>query len=304
MNDYKLEKWGDILEQKYWDKFVKKDFLSYELFWQKYVVPLTNRPRSVHIKTEEELKKIGKKGHDVYMAQLHYTILIHLVRAYDIIHSSQNLNRDKLIEGMVRLCAATDVADEFLERFTNPKKYKAWCVKNGYKARKSWRDKNQNNNLEEIRYFRNYLLHCPSLPNINPDKFPKIGKEDKYYDWRTITSRIIVSKETLKDFTNPLDILKDAWDIVLTYLENSWQTVICSNLPKIDFEDIIDKDSVPISGTKYYSTISEIKGASDVFTEEEVNPEITIEHNIKEKDKDKKNKLYGPKSKSRDIKKI
>ncbi len=43
------------------------------------------------------------------------------------------------------------------------------------------------------------------------------------------------------------------------------------------------------------------KGASDVFTEEEANPEFITEYDIQE---NKKNKLHCPKSKSRNIEKI
>ena len=114
MNEYFLNKDGDPLEKEYWSKFIKKDFPSYEKYWQIFIVPLTRRPHGKHFKNIEELKKINKNEYDVYLAQLHYTIFKHLVRAYEVVNSSKRLNYDSLVEGLVRICGALDVADDKL----------------------------------------------------------------------------------------------------------------------------------------------------------------------------------------------
>ena len=90
MNEYFLNKDGDSLERKYWEKFIKKEFPSYEKYWQKYIVPLTNRPHDVHFKTKEELEKINKGENDIFLAQLHYTVLKHLTRVFDILEHNRN----------------------------------------------------------------------------------------------------------------------------------------------------------------------------------------------------------------------
>jgi hypothetical protein len=59
--------------------FVKPEFPSYERFWQKHCVPLTNRPVDIQLKSNAELTALVKKDEDVAIAQLHYTVLRHLL---------------------------------------------------------------------------------------------------------------------------------------------------------------------------------------------------------------------------------
>lgn len=192
MSKYFLIKDGDVLEQKYWNKFVEKDFPSYEKYWQIYIVPLTNRPYNKRFKTDEELKKIIKNDHDIYLAQLHYTILKHLGRVYDLINSTEQLNYDNLVEGLTRICGALDVADEFLERNCNPEQYRAWDIPKSIKARLERRKKeNPNKNISD---YRNYFIHCPLLPSFNGLYYPKIGYESKYYKWISLIELKIKKK--------------------------------------------------------------------------------------------------------------
>lgn len=227
MEEYYLLKDGDYYEKKYWGRFIKQKFPSYEKFWQKYIVPITNRPKNIHIKTDIELKKIGKSKYDVQIAQLHYTVLRHLIRANKILDSlefGQYLTLDKFVEFIIRICAATDVADELLERFTNKNDYKVWDEEDGKNARFSWRNRNKDN-LKNIREYRNYLLHCPLLPTI-PDKYPKIDLQGKYCDWRTITHLKEIPEEIEKDFDSFNLIAGIIWLRVLYYLEDNWKRVL------------------------------------------------------------------------------
>lgn len=84
MEKNSLHKYGDYYQQKYWDRFIKQDFPSYGKFWHKYIAPISNRPNNIYIKTDEELKEMGKNENDVQIAQLQYTVLRHLIRAYKI----------------------------------------------------------------------------------------------------------------------------------------------------------------------------------------------------------------------------
>lgn len=125
---YRLIKDGDYYEQKYWNLFIERQFLSYEDFWIKNIVPLTNRPLEIHFKTDGELLQIGKTANDICIAQLHYSILRHLVRVFDILRENY-INIDSLTEGFVRLCGALDVSFELLERFEKPLFYNPWLEK-------------------------------------------------------------------------------------------------------------------------------------------------------------------------------
>lgn len=297
MNDYKLYKAGDILEKKYWDKFIEKDFPSYERYWQVHITPLTNRPHNVHFKNKEELKKINKGENDVYLAQLHYTILKHLVRVFDILEPLEIFQYDKYFEGITRICSALDVADEFLERNFNPEKYKPWNIYSGEAARKKWKDSNKNKN---IRHYRNYLMHCPLLPSFHGILYPKIEHQDKYYKWISLSN----PKEDNKiDFDTTFNILKNIWNKVLKYLEENWKKLLkqndlvnsSSNLLNIDVADSTSGVEL-INDFKSY----QVKGASDIFTEEEYklkdkiiyveNEEITYKKSNKKYSKKRKEK--------------
>lgn len=166
MVDYTLLVDGDSFEQKYWSLFIESRFSNYEIFWNRFIIPLTNRPKDIHFKTDIELNKIGKTHQDICIAQLNYSVLRHLIRVYDLVKLLENNNpialsttsmptsgasvallgssvfstlrltksdtlrqqhvEDILTEGMVRICGAQDVAFELLERFRDKKKYEPW----------------------------------------------------------------------------------------------------------------------------------------------------------------------------------
>ena len=84
MSDYTLAQHGDPFERHYESLFISRAFPSYERFWQRFVVPLTNRPIDIRFKTPEDLNAIGKGDREICIAQLHYSILRHLGRVFDL----------------------------------------------------------------------------------------------------------------------------------------------------------------------------------------------------------------------------
>ena len=112
---------GDPNEQRYWEHFVGRRFPNYERFWQASVIDVTRRGierRDGRTRSDEELEAVGKTHEDVAVAQLHYTVLIHLGRSHDL--RLELLDRWTFFEVLVRLTGASDCADELLERVTNP----------------------------------------------------------------------------------------------------------------------------------------------------------------------------------------
>ena len=84
-----LAKDGDSIEQNYWPLFITDRFPSYETFWREHVEPLTRRDEGaqyVGFRTAEALAAIGTTDEDVAVAQLHYSVLRHVGRAYDLLH--------------------------------------------------------------------------------------------------------------------------------------------------------------------------------------------------------------------------
>lgn len=230
--NYRLAIDGDDFEQHCWNLFVKDQFPSYESFWLKSVVPLTNRPNNIHFKTNVELVAISKSESDLCVAQLNYSILRHLMRCFKTLKiletpSGVDQQLDLLQEGMARLVGAQDNAFELLERVKNPSKYKAFKDNSG--AREKWK-KNNNEPLQHIRKYRNSLLHGRLLPGIMDGVrlcLPSIGKESLYLDWRIITdlSNNPSREKAKEDFFSVLNILESAWKETIVYLENHWKSL-------------------------------------------------------------------------------
>jgi hypothetical protein len=136
LRTYTLEKDGDPVERKYWNLFLRAEFPSYETVWADFVVPVTGRPDHGGFKSDEVLAEIGLGPGDMCNAQLHYTTFTHLARVFDL-KEAGFVEADSFIEALVRLAAATDAADELLQRATNPGLYPAW--QEGPAARNEWR---------------------------------------------------------------------------------------------------------------------------------------------------------------------
>ena len=102
---YRLKIDGDALEKEAWDSIIHQYFPYYELFWQKFVVPRTNRPHN--IRTKEDTPERER-----YIIMLHYSILTNFLDIYQNLPYAYNRGA---FEGMyVRLSSVTDVCEEFL----------------------------------------------------------------------------------------------------------------------------------------------------------------------------------------------
>jgi len=238
--EYTLLKDGDGFEQLYWKEFIENTFPTYEKYWARRIVPLTNRPLNIHFKSSLEIGKLGFSPEDICLAQLHYTILRHLVRSYNILkylekHDQSIFDIDYLSEGLFHVTASQDVAFEFLQRLKTPNQYDPWAPTKkmsntnqdaSKEARQKWQ-KDNNRPLQEIRDYRNHLTHGRMSPSIlNPNKIfvPKIENENDYLDWRLITDW---NQNTAKqaDFDSLDNVLRCAWNDTINYFENQWQKI-------------------------------------------------------------------------------
>lgn len=223
---------GDDFERHCWDLFIQSQFPSYESFWLKFVVPLTNRPNNVHFKSDSELTVINKSKADLCIAQLNYSVLRHLMRSFETLRALENsVGLDQqlnlLSEGMARLVGAQDNAFELLERSKNPTSYQPFLEKDGKKAREAWQN-NQSQPLQNLRDYRNSLIHGRLLPGIidgNRLCLPEIGKVEKYLDWRIITDPANNPGLDKDQFISVLRILESAWNETVDYLEKNWKTL-------------------------------------------------------------------------------
>ena len=228
MNTFTLANHGDNYERCYYHLFIATEFPSYEAFWQRFVVPLTNRPVDIHFKTAQQLNAIGKGDHEICIAQLHYSVLRHLARAY-VLKEQPHIDLDELTEGMVRLTGAQDIAFELLERHQNPGQYDPWLatgaggIAGGREARKAWQS-NHSYPLQDIRNYRNHLVHGRLLPGIvgNVWQVPRIGLEQGYFDWRNITHNPNLQSLIGTDLVSTSQILREAWNNTIQHLETEW----------------------------------------------------------------------------------
>lgn len=233
---YTLQRNGDSYEQQF-SSFVETRFPSYQIFWQRFVVPLSNRPENPQLKTDEELAKINKGSHDLCIAQLHYSVLRHLIRAINLRTQLDEEGREKfgideLVLSFSAIVGAQDVAFELLERFRKPTVYGAWLGKRqekkgmpgGKEAQTEWK-KTEIDELKGIREYRNNLIHGRTPPGFN-NNYPRIGKESNYSDWRKVTA---AKSLPAADFDSATNIHDSAFNETVNYFEQKWKTELLRN---------------------------------------------------------------------------
>ena len=195
---YTLPDDGDEFERSYYGLFLHYEFPAYEQFWNAFVTPLTNRPNDIQGKTDAELAAIGRSPEDICISQLHYSVFRHLVRAYDILVAPP-VSENGLYTGISALVGAQDTAFEVLEQFRHHGQYDPWLDKRrvkggpigGQEAQQAW-ETHDNYPLQDIRDYRNNLMHGRTMPGIfvnGSPRVPGIGQELQYLDWRRMRYR-------------------------------------------------------------------------------------------------------------------
>lgn len=237
---YHIQNDGDRIEKICWNKFLIKHFPNYNEFWARKIVPLTNRPDNINFRTREQIKNLGFNDEDICIAQLHYSILRHLDRAFDLYFDLKTLNHNdnsiyEFQECLFHICSAQDLAFEFLERNNKRGIYHPWArtkrdIENdclgSEEAKKVWQ-KNNIHGLDEIRFYRNRVTHGNLLPSINGTNYfllPKIGLENKYLDWRNITYGL--TKTEFEEYVLLDWILEEALFKTFNFLNIEWEKLL------------------------------------------------------------------------------
>ncbi len=224
---------GDDYEKLAWGQFLQTEFPSYELFWLKHVVPLTNRPKDIHSKDDTALAAIGKNAEDLAIAQLHYTVLRHLIGAQKLRQTGE-IDDFGLFVGLSCLCAAQDVAFELLQRYTKRGNYDPWLERSpagkrknrrlaGQDAQNDWQNTNKPP-LTVIRDYRNKLMHGripPATRDAGGLRLPGMNVVRNYCDWRLVTDPINPPPPGDFEYTNV--IFRQAWQQTVAYFESMWQ---------------------------------------------------------------------------------
>ena len=224
---FSIESDGDDWEKRYWEAFASERFRSYEDFWLAHVVPLTNRRATdrlsgdlrIRLRTDAELAADGRGNEDVAIAQLHYTLLLHVGRVWELLDQAGAFTSDGagwtaffdqnyFFESFTRLSGASDVADELLERrrTRGSGTYAAWDERAGRRARETWR------NVEGD----------PLSDNGERLMYPKLDRVDDHLDWRRAFDPANVDA-ILPEFERAEVIVRQEWERVLDYAEASWR---------------------------------------------------------------------------------
>lgn len=232
---------GDGFERAWWSKCARTRFPGYEVFWARRVVPLTGRdarPPHIRFKTREELATHGYTDEDVTIAQLHYTLLMHLGVVFELLDAAdafriraplpgRRFGGEDFFHAFARLSGASDVADELLGRNADRERWEPWNEDAGAAARRSWRDRNPDDPLRPIRDYRNRLVHGRVVPGFRLLHahgaavvfYPGLERVDAYVDWRVA----FVYDQPPPDFEEAAMIVLDAWESVVEYVEDAWR---------------------------------------------------------------------------------
>ena len=235
---------GDDVERKGYKLFLEFQFPSYEVFWQKFIIPLTNRPIDIHTKPDVELQKlfVGENIEKIHertiILQLHYSVFRMLFKAHEIMKiASKDL--DAVESFFSNMYSALDISAELFARYEKIKNNipitidpfdSRTSVKNSYSLRKGWQNKfPYPQEIEDIRNYRNLMLHGQMFGSMATAAacfliLPKPSTIEKYLDWRSVGASFHSPQvNNLNDFQHTINIVKPAFDTVIKFLEEEWK---------------------------------------------------------------------------------
>ncbi len=269
---FTIEADGDEPEKGWWAHWMRDHFPSYERFWVERIVPLTYRVtdrQNIRFQRDEELSEAGYTPEDVAVAQLHYTLAVHLARVFELLDdarafetrsymANRPFSRDAFFESFARLSGASDVSDELLARRATPGEFDPRYERDGDRARRAWRDENPDP-LRPVRWYRNRLVHGRVVPEIyvkaqDSEKrelgdlllYPRLEEVDTYLDWRVAFDVAQTDEATLlADFDEAALVVLDAWERIVGHVEEAWQRNLVGATDGQEVEPSDDPAPVP-----------------------------------------------------------
>jgi len=234
---WKIADDGDDVEKHAWSVFLETELPSYETFWAREIVPLTNRPDNIYLKTDDEIAKLPHPPSNipeaVCITQLHHSVMRHLLFVFEIRQRGMS-GFDDFTNGIIRVVSAQDVAFELLGRRMRPGAFDVYDPHQCRKARREWTTAVKNNPalvqfdcraLDQIQNYRHRLVHgrIPSWWKLggSAPRVPSLEAVDKYLDWRRAND----PKTTLgnPDFESASEVLDEARAETVAYLEKAWK---------------------------------------------------------------------------------
>lgn len=236
---------GDMYEREAYPLFIKSQFSSYETFWQKFIVELTNRVENINdinltidskLQVRFPTENIEKIHERMTISQLHYSAFRMLLKAHKQIPQTAK-DLDSLENCFSHLYSALDISAELFARYERFKNNRPitddpfnpqTSVKNSMALRRDWQRNKYPypSDIEEIRGYRNMMLHgqmfaCSATPGAGFLSLPNVGKIENYIDWRTVFESYKTGQT--QDFKHSKHIAEEAFNAVINFLEQEWK---------------------------------------------------------------------------------
>lgn len=233
---YKLENDGDPLEQKSWYLFIKDKFPNYEKFWQRYVVPKTNRPEDIFLKAE-----YSNNENVVFITQIHYSIIQHFFSIYKTCD-------EKILDFLTfeylypKLTTIFDLTEDLLFRFIielNIINIHSFVDNNGNlisRKEEILKSNIDSENIKEIytliksiKKYRNIIIHSWNVFYLFDATYkllyvPKKEKLNNLRNWTEISNKLRNNDEEFKNsfFINARQLLLKDTDDLIRLLNLIW----------------------------------------------------------------------------------
>jgi len=230
LEQFSLKIHGDGTEQNSFE-LIQADFPAYEVFWRRYVVPLTNRispdveitnPNWIRLRSEVN-------GRLEWMTMCHYSIFHHLVRAKRLMVGLDLMSYPEDVFVFLDACRENvqfffKIMEQIFKDFglagpSFPKQPSFFCVKEDHKKAMSERG-----GFVRAKEYRNVMIHNPILVRA-------IDKENKQLPhWDALdtikNSWRAAEKLTADKWISCDDLFEGLWSGISRFLQSEWQIVI------------------------------------------------------------------------------
>lgn len=257
---YTIKSHGDKIEQLGWPIFGKDKFPNYEIFWQDFVTPITNRSSDIN----DLHYNSGSTIEEREISSIHYAIFHNFYFIYSGLNS--RINREFFDFSFIKLANTCDLVEEFLLKlmiFRNqidskneiiiksiselkmPKlspeqALKELCKRGSYAIPvidrltilKNYFDLEEYAKLSSsIRHYRNIIAHSWQSFQVD-DKVPRVEYVKEYKDWLKVTNVVKSKNENVRNkmindhFIEMSELIKSETNRLIEIINKLWEEVI------------------------------------------------------------------------------
>jgi hypothetical protein len=217
LDKFSLLEHGDSFEKNWWH-LLSQDFPAYEVFWHRYVVPLTNRiDRGVAADSPESIKtRVGVSPRYEKMAMAHYSVFYYLARATQMTSDGEIYLEDPFY--LLDSCA------DNIHLFFCSMREIIKDLGGAMPALPKQHPKDYPPAFKTIQAYRDAMLHNPVLGRLTKDGAAFLPGENHLkqikWSWRKLASL------PMGDFVNARDLLRNVRVEVAGYVQTKWGEII------------------------------------------------------------------------------